>query len=59
MGVPIDIYAFHRYTDHSTRLFRTLVTAVSGGLSKLSLEFLHLTYRTAYELFTPNKSGQR
>ena len=19
MGVPIDIYAFHRYTDHSTR----------------------------------------
>ncbi len=40
-------------------LYRTLVTAVSDGLSKLSLEFLHLTCRTAYELFTPNKSGQR
>ena len=40
-------------------LYRTLVTTVSGGLSKLSLEFLHLTYRTAYELFTPNESGQR
>ena len=39
--------------------YRTLVTAVSDGVSKLSLEFSHLTYRTAYELFTPNKSGQR
>ncbi len=25
----------------------------------MSLEFSHLTYRAAYELFTPNKSGQR
>jgi hypothetical protein len=32
---------------------------VSGGVSKLSLEFSHPTYQTAYELFTPNKSGQR
>ena len=39
--------------------YRTLVTTVSGGVSKLSLEFSHLTYRTAYELFTPNESGQR
>ncbi len=33
--------------------------AVSSGVSRLSLEFSHLTYRAAYELFTPNKSGQR
>ena len=39
--------------------YRTLVTAVSGGVSGLSPEFSHSTYRTAYELFTPNKSGQR
>ena len=39
--------------------YRTLVTAVSGGVSRLSLEVSHPTYRTAYELFTPNKSGQR
>ena len=26
---------------------------------RLSLEISHPTYRTAYELFTPNKSGQR
>ena len=25
----------------------------------MSLEFSHLTYGAAYELFTPNKSGQR
>ena len=39
--------------------YRTLATAVSGGVSRLSLEFSHPTYRAAYELFTPNKSGQR
>ena len=39
--------------------YRTLATAVSGGVSRLSLEVSHPTYRTAYELFTPNKSGQR
>ena len=58
-GVPPDICAFHRYTRNSTLLYRTQVTAVSGGISRLSLELSHLTYRTAYELFTPNKSGQR
>ena len=40
-------------------LYRTLVTAVSDGVSGLSPEFSHPTYATAYELFTPNKSGQR
>ena len=39
--------------------YRTLAKAVSGGVSRLSLEFSHLTYLAAYELFTPNKSGQR
>ncbi len=40
-------------------LYRTLVMAVLGGISELSPEFSHPTYRTAYELFTPNESGQR
>ena len=40
-------------------LYRTLVIAVSDGVSGLSPEFSHPTYKTAYELFTPNKSGQR
>ena len=39
--------------------YRTLATTVSGAISRLSLEFSHPTYRAAYELFTPNKSGQR
>ena len=33
--------------------------AVSSGDPKLSLGVSHPTYQTAYELFTPNKSGQR
>src|SRR5438552_2184065 len=33
--------------------------AVTSGISKLSLEFSHPTYQTAYEPFTPNESGQR
>jgi hypothetical protein len=39
--------------------YRTLVTTVSSGDSRLSLEVSHPTCRTAYEPFTPNKSGQR
>ncbi len=39
--------------------YRTLAMAVSSGISKLSLEVSHLTYQAAYELFTPNGSGQR
>ena len=58
-GVPPDICAFHRSTRNSTLLYRTLVTAVSNDPSRLSLEISHPTYRTTYELFTPNKSGQR
>ena len=34
-------------------LYRTLVIAVSSGVSELSPEFSHPTYETAYELFTP------
>ena len=40
-------------------LYRTLVMAVSSGVSELSPGFSHPTYQTAYEPFTPNKSGQR
>ncbi len=40
-------------------LYRTLAMAVSNGRSKLSLEISHPTDQAAYELFTPNKSGQR
>ena len=58
-GVPPDLCAFHRSTRNSTLLYRTLVTAVSNAPSTLSVEISHPTYRTAYELFTPNKSGQR
>ncbi len=39
--------------------YRTLAIAVSGGGSRLSLEVSHPTDEAAYELFTPNKSGQR
>ena len=39
--------------------YRTLAIAVSSGGSRLSLEVSHSTCKAAYELFTPNKSGQR
>jgi hypothetical protein len=58
-GVPPDICAFHRYTRNSVGPYRTLAIAVSDGVSRLSLEVSHPTYQAAYELFTPNKSGQR
>ncbi len=41
------------------RPYRALATAVSDGDPRLSLRISHLTYRAAYELFTPNESGQR
>ena len=39
--------------------YRTQAMAVSSGGSRLSLEVSHPTCQAAYELFTPNKSGQR
>ena len=39
--------------------YRTLAMTVSDGDSRLSLEVSHPTDQTAYELFTPNESGQR
>ncbi len=39
--------------------YRTLAMTVSDGDSRLSLEVSHPTYQAAYELFTPNESGQR
>src|SRR5580700_11634862 len=58
-GVPPDICAFHRYTRNSMVPYRTLAMTVSNGGPRLSLGVSHPTYQTAYELFTPNKSGQR
>src|SRR6201998_2080327 len=58
-GVPPDICAFHRYTRNSVVPYRTLAIAVSSGGSRLSLEVSHPTCKAAYELFTPNESGQR
>ena len=59
IGVPPNIYAFHRYTRNSTHLYHILVTTVSIDISGLSPELSRPTCWTAYELFTPNKSGQR
>ncbi len=39
--------------------YQTLAIAVSSGIPRLSLGLSHPTYEAAYELFTPNKSGQR
>ncbi len=39
--------------------YRTLAIAVSRGITRLSLEISHVTCQAAYELFTPNNSGQR
>jgi hypothetical protein len=39
--------------------YRTQAIAVSDGVSTLSVKVSHPTYQAAYELFTPNKSGQR
>ena len=39
--------------------YQTLVMAVSNAGPRLSLGISQPTYQTAYELFTPNKSGQR
>ena len=58
-GVPPDICAFHRYTRNSVVPYRTLAMTVSSGVSRLSLEVSHPTDQAAYELFTPNESGQR
>ena len=58
-GVPPDICAFHRYTRNSVIPYQTQAMAVSSAISGLSPEFSHPTYQAAYELFTPNKSGQR
>src|ERR1700730_2474922 len=58
-GVPPDICAFHRYTRNSMVPYRTQAMAVSRGIARLSLEISHVTCQAAYELFTPNNSGQR
>ena len=58
-GVPLDIYAFHRYTENSSCLFRTLALAVSNAVPELSPEISHLTCQAAYAPFTPSKSEQR
>ena len=42
-GVPLDIYAFHRYTKNSSCPFRTLACTVSVDRSELSPEISQLT----------------
>ena len=59
IGVPPDICAFHRYTRNSSLPCRTQVMPVSTARSELSPKFSRPTRHTAYELFTPNNSGQR
>src|SRR5256714_3673799 len=58
-GVPPDICAFHRYTRNSSLPCRTPVMPVSTARPQLSCKFSRPTRHTAYELFTPNNSGQR
>ncbi len=57
-GVPLDIYAFHRYTKNSDCPFCTSIT-VSLGHSELSSEISQVTCYAAYAPFTPSKSEQR
>jgi len=58
-GVPLDLYAFHHYTQNSTILYRPQSPAVSRDLSALSTDLSPPTNEAAYALFTPSKSGQR
>ncbi len=59
IGVLRDIYAFHRYTTHSSDLGRTQVKQYQTAVLQLSRRISPLTYLTAYAPFKPNKSGQR
>ena len=52
----LRISPLHREFHLPLRLSRT---AVSNALSRLSLQFSHLTCRPAYTPFTPSNSGQR
>ncbi len=58
-GVPLDIYAFHRYTENSDCLSRTQSTQVSDTATRLSPVISRPTLRAAYAPFTPSKSEQR
>jgi hypothetical protein len=58
-GVPPDICAFHRYTGNSILPYLPQVMPVSTANPQLSHELSRQTRQTTYELFTPNKSGQR
>ncbi len=57
-GVPLDIYAFHRYTKNSALLSSTSLV-VLNAFPQLSCGISHSTHRTAYAPFTPSKSEQR
>ena len=58
-GVPLDIYAFHRYTENSSCLFRTLALQYHLAPTELSPEISQVTCSAAYARFTPSKSEQR
>ncbi len=51
-GVPLDIYAFHCYTENSSPPSNPLAEVVSNAISELSSEISHPTYpdhlRTLY-----------
>ncbi len=59
IGVPPDICAFHRYTRNSSLPLPHSSLPVPDASPRLSLGISHQTRQTAYELFTPNNSGQR
>ena len=42
-GVPLDIYAFHRYTENSSGPFRTLATQYHLAAAGLSPEISQVT----------------
>ena len=58
-GVPPELYAFHRSSGNSTRLYCPQAEPYSTGPSPLSREISRQTNPAAYAPFTPCKSGQR
>ncbi len=57
-GVPLDIYAFHCYTENSSPPSNPS-QIVSDAVSELSSKISHQTYLATYAPFTPSESEQR
>ncbi len=58
-GVPLDIYAFHCYTENSSPPSNPPSRIVFNAFSGLSPEISHQTYPATYAPFTPSESEQR